>query len=526
MPTGSSTGSRDCHLRPRLIASLAMLLALFTAGIPAADAHEVTLADGTTLEGEVTEQTDAEVVIETTFDGTKRVPRVQVLKVDLVPKPLRQQLRERADASKDSVRDLWKFHRWAKKAGFEKELELILQRIVELSPKNSKARKLLGHIKTEDGRWMSPAELEAERLAKEEAEMKAKGLVRYQGKWVTPEDKEAMERGLMKDGDAWVTEEQYYTRRGMRKVGGEWVKVGEKEGDAYLRQIISNTRLGLKYTWSPACDVYSEMGDEVDQRVAENVGKAMRIFLGLMNATSEDYPQGAKHRLRLVLFKKQPGYRKFAGWFEKDAKVTALIDNWANQVIRMKSWWWVQPTPTVSAYRFPDTDKTFVSNVVHNAAMMFLTKYKFNGKMPAVWLREGLAYYLEMEAMGYSLSFSLGKGGTASQGTEGPSWADSAQWKTLLAKDVTANVDVPLRRLVKYPFSNFGFQELVKSWSVIDYLARLDPKKFKDFIDRSKRRDKTEQLPGELALKGAYGMTYGELDKHWRKYATNGFRIN
>jgi hypothetical protein len=242
-----------------------------------------------------------------------------------------------------------------------------------------------------------------------------------------------------------------------------------------------------------------------------------------LKPTADEYPETLEERVRLALLNKLPGYVRFSKWFAKTYNVEAMSPGWGRAVQRQHGWWHVQDHRWTGNYQFPNIDKTFVSNVVHNTGLILLTRYKANYAFPSVWLMEGFAYYLEMEAIGYSLSFTLGRGGGsggAGEGETGPVWADSAKWRGALTKLVNGGQDPPLRRIARMTLDQFRYVELIKSWSVVECLIRWDAKKFKKFIDLSKDRSKTE----EEALTEAFGVDYRKLDKKWRAYVTAGFR--
>lgn len=498
------------------IATVVLLSLVWAAPV---HAHEVVTNDGTTYEGKILRQDEKEVVIETTFDGMKTLARADVQSVnDRVP-PLREQLKFRAAQAED-VKGRWDLYAWAKGKGFTEELGYILEAIVDLAPNDRKARKLLGHKKV-DGRWMTP-EQEQRHLAETfEAEQRAKGLVPYEGRWVTPEERDALEKGLKKDGDDWVTEEEWHKRRGEQLVGGKWIKVGFKEGQELAGQALRESRVRLAYEWSAHFDALAEVDPSLAKRILEASEKAYGVMRKTLRPTQDEYPETVEERIKLVLLKKIPGYARFSQWFDKTYKADELVPGWFNAIQRQHSWWWVQDMRWAAAYQFPNTDKTFVSNVVHSAGLVLLTRYKANYQFPSVWLREGFAYYLEMEALGYSLSFSLGKGGSASVGVKGPVWADSDQWRAALKKLVSEGQDPPLRRLARMTVDQFGYQELVKSWSVVEFLVRKDPVLFKKFVDISKDRSKSE----EDAAQAAYGKGYRELDTDWRAYVEANFTV-
>jgi hypothetical protein len=505
----------------RLAFPLLAVLLLLTCAAPAR-AHVVTMKDGTRYEGKVIRQDDAQVVIETTFDGVKTLARADVASVDLGVAPLRVQLKQRADLAKD-VRSRWALYQWAKQKGFGKELRWILQAILDLSPQNGRAHKLLGDHKVE-GRWMSPEEEAAWRKRKLEAAQRAKGLVPYKGGWVTPAERDAREKGLRKDGDEWVTEAEWHRRRGETLVDGTWVRLGFKEGQALCARVVREARLNLSYHWSPHFDALAEVNPQITQHVLDACEKGWRAMRKVLVPSDDDYPATVDERIHLVLLVKLPSFVRFANWFDKAYDVQSLAPGWASAVQRQHGWWWIQDVRASAVYQFPNPEKTFVSNVLHNVGLILLTRYRANFREPSVWLREGFAYLLELRAIGYSASFTLGRGGGsggAAQGTSGPIWTHSEKWHEALAALVGEGQDPPLKRLARMTVDQFRYVELVKSWSVVEFLVRWDKARFKRFVDLAKDRSKEE----EDALKEAYGVGYRQLDTRWRAYVGNGFKV-
>jgi hypothetical protein len=234
--------------------------------------------------------------------------------------------------------------------------------------------------------------------------------------------------------------------------------------------------------------------------------------------TERAWPQSIQERLRLVLVDKLPGYARFATWFDQQEKASELVPGWGRAVQRQHAWWWADPRPTASVYRFPNTDRTFISNVVHNAGLLMLTRYRFNYRFPRTWFLEGFAYWLELETLGYSDSFTLGRGGTGGSAGTQPLWADSDKWRDGLRSLVGEGQDPPLRRIARMDADQMGYVELVKSWSVVEMLIGWDADRFKRFVDLVKARELEED-----ALKEAYGVDYRGLDARWRDYVTSGF---
>ena len=81
-----------------------------------------------------------------------------------------------------------------------------------------------------------------------------------------------------------------------------------------------------------------------------------------------------------------PAYsRGFAAIYETIAIDTGvvLVPGFVRAIQRQHSWWWVQDLRWAAAYQFPNTDKTFVSNVVHNAGLILLEAVGFGAEVMA-----------------------------------------------------------------------------------------------------------------------------------------------
>jgi hypothetical protein len=497
----------------------AALCALFLSGAASpALAHVVTTKDGKTYEGKVVEQDDAKVVVETTFDGVKELARADVVKIDTTVPPLREQLAFRLGDAKEDAKALLEVADWAKRNKFGKpDLDPIYERVVAADPANARARKALGHVKV-GAVWMTPAEKAAADAAAEEAAQRAKGLVPHEGRWVTPQEKDALEKGLVRDGEEWVTEEEYHRRRGEQRVDGQWIKVGEKEAKARAAAWTKATSVTIQSLWAPHVDLFHELEPEQAKTVLEAAEKTVVAFRKLVQPEPGD--RIADLRLPVVCFVKAPAYARFAQVFSDENRITFIPgqENFPEQAKRQPGFWNVQP-PLSGHYLFPNTVQRLASGVSHNVTPILLTLWK-RPQFPSVWLREGLAYVLEMQAIGRSETYTVGKGGGMGGG-DPASWVDSAKWKETLGAAVRAGQDAPIPRLSKMGMDQMSYPELVKSWSVVDYLVQSDPAKFRAFLVASKKRDH----PEEEAFREAYGHDFRALETKWRAFVDAGFKV-
>jgi hypothetical protein len=507
-------------IEPMPAASRRIALALLVAALAGAPAGAdvITLKDGSTLEGEIVSKDDSTVVVETTFDGRKEVLAAQVKSIDTSSPPLRKQLAFRLERAAD-VPSLVALADWAKGKGFRPELEAIWQKVLALDPAHVRAHKALGHVLV-GKRWLTPEEkAEADRAAAEAAN-RAKGLVPHEGRWVTPAEKEALEKGLVKDGDDWITEDELHRRRGETKVDGTWIRVGDAEAKARGAALSKEMGLTLKVEWAPHVDLFHELEPADAAEMLSAAEKTARAFDRLMKPGPEDRLDGV--RVALHVFQKAPTYARFCEAFAKEAQVAEIgpaFAGWAKQAGRVPGFLWPKPGPTIGVHVFPFRPEDVASRVAHMTAQGLLGRYRHDyRRMASPWLSEGFAYVLELEARGTTSTYTSGRAGIAGGGDPGP-WMDVKRWKDALKVAVAASQDTPAPRLFTATEDQIQLPDLVKSWSLVDHLIRLDRAKWKLFVDRSKERETTD----EDALRAAYGIDARALESRWRAWVEKGF---
>jgi hypothetical protein len=143
----------------------------------------IELANGGRIEGRVTDApSDRNMhVIELTAGGRLTLPRSQVARIDSTSEAEREYT-ELARTSPDTVDAHWKLAEWCRAHKLRDLSQQHLARILELEPNHGEARSLLG-FRNQGGQWMTRDEL-----------MAARGLVKYDGKYVTRQHIELSER--------------------------------------------------------------------------------------------------------------------------------------------------------------------------------------------------------------------------------------------------------------------------------------------------------------------------------------------
>lgn len=177
-------------------ASLALVpaLALVLAVAPAR-ADVVTLTSGGRVTGKIIEDSETQVRIKTDKGPILTIPRDEVDSITR-EKPEDTYARRAKGVKDDDVKGLLALAQVAKDLGLASRAEENWEKVLKVEPKNVDALVALGFEKVGD-KWLRGDDLK-----------KAKGLVEYQGRWISAEDKQCLEQGLVKRGDRWLTREE------------------------------------------------------------------------------------------------------------------------------------------------------------------------------------------------------------------------------------------------------------------------------------------------------------------------------
>jgi hypothetical protein len=147
-------------------------------------ADKVTLKDGRTLDGRITLQTDKEISIEISRGDMKvtlHYPREEVTRIEYGSSPaeaLSREYEEALAATDAGSADAWcRLGEWCSKRLLDKNARTAYEKAIALDPGHEFARRALGYSLYE-GKWLLRDEI-----------MLAKGFVRFEGDWVTPDEK-------------------------------------------------------------------------------------------------------------------------------------------------------------------------------------------------------------------------------------------------------------------------------------------------------------------------------------------------
>ncbi len=141
------------------------------------------------------------------------------------------------EAKKEAVDEsdaaaLFELANWANDNGLRTDYKRMLRKVIKVDKNHKEAREALGYVFYED-RWVTQREKERLERKKEEEEMLAKGLRKWQGEWYPAAEVEMFEKGLFPveiDGQTkWVSErEKNHIEAGHVLHNNLWVPAADK----------------------------------------------------------------------------------------------------------------------------------------------------------------------------------------------------------------------------------------------------------------------------------------------------------
>ncbi len=149
-----------------------------TASAATARADIIHMKDGSRVEGRVLDDAGAEIILEVNAAVTLRIPKTDVARVERMPTPREDFEARLAATEKWDVKALEALAHFCQDAGLDAEQRRVWEHILAADPDHAQARVGLDYRKDGD-RWVT-----------EEEWRSARGQVRYKGKWMLAEEAE------------------------------------------------------------------------------------------------------------------------------------------------------------------------------------------------------------------------------------------------------------------------------------------------------------------------------------------------
>ncbi|HKS17345.1 MAG TPA: hypothetical protein VJU16_08535 [Planctomycetota bacterium] len=156
--------------------------------------------------------------------------------------------------------------------------------------------------------------------------------------------------------------------------------------------------------------------------------------------------------------------------------------------------------------------------VVHMTAQI-LIDHMVGGRRH--WMTEGMAYHFTKNILGTALNGCVNLAGTGADKTSGRDYSNADDWPLVIRTWIREGKDPVMLEVFKCrELAEFSSEEVVKSWSMIDFLITEHREKFMTYMSKIRGQKEDED---EKALMEVFGWTLDDFDLRWKTYARSSY---
>jgi tetratricopeptide (TPR) repeat protein len=353
-----------------------------------------------------------------------------------------------------------------------------LEKAIAINPEHEPARKLLGYEKV-DGKWYRGDEL-----------LVAKGMVQYQGKWVTKEFKENSEKGMVLRQGKWMTEEEWNKSRGYVKYHGTWIPQSRlKSIQARLQKV--RERIKLASDWKNAWQNKTEhflITSNVSPQSVEEIGKAMEMCYVELAKIFE-----AKANLKAIAVDVFATQNQFIEYTARAMSSFPITPNTLG--------YFYSSGPGIRCFYPGDLDRT-LSTLFHECTHLVIDQTC--GQAPT-WFNEGMAVFFE----------------SAERGEKGMKLQTIPFHRLWHLQLMLKEGELSLNALCRNPGGKAYTGECYpQGWSLVYYLFYAEKGRYRNLLqayyNQLTKRGLNED--GVEGFKKGFGVEPDQLAPAWRKY--------
>ncbi len=486
------------------------------------------MKDGRKVDGVVLEETKTLVKIKTRL-GVLEFKRSDIERIERKKSKV-QEFDERW-AKAESAADFHALGLWAEGEKMRKEAKRSMRKAVEVDPMHESANVWLGNV-LYDGRWVTPEE--RERLVEEAdvADRRARGLVKYGDRWVTPEEKANLDAGLVLHDGEWMTFEAAQRAKGLEEVDGRWIERTEALALQHMAKAEELAGVAFEHVVTAGALIAGRFDIDVLREVAEGLTKGREWFDEEFGVEPGLELLGDRRAEFYVFDTNSAPYEDTVAYFA--GLTTTLPEGWSPIAKKSYGFFWTDPYPMSSARQFHRGQREVVGHCYHHWGHMLLGRLAYDGRLLPPWYEESFASLVEFKIHGQNRVFCRARTtvgtGTVSTGNRryvDPAMVRDGDWRQALKTAIREKQVLTIDKLYQLDFSDLEVIDIATGMGLLEWIdAQGDdalrkfhttlrykaPKAPKRLLETGNER----QALNDLAFQNATGMTWREADRAWQ----------
>ena len=515
-----------------------------------ARADVLTTKDGRRMEGKVISETPSAVRFRTGA-GEVEIPRAQIESL-VTGKTKDEELSEKEKAAK-TADEMFQVARWAGEKSLKSQEKRLMKRVLELEAEHAGANQFFGRVLWK-GDWLEVPERDRRAREEEEATMLARGLVRFQDRWVTSEEHVHLAQGEELIGGVWMSFADAQRTRGLEEHDGKWLPRAEAfaRNDVAAAAKVANQPGNL--VLGPDAIVAGPQDEEMLLGILDGLAKGRGWFDSTFQSPAGLELFGGR-LAEFYLFESDDAYLATIPHFGSLTKTVSAA--WAESVKKTYGFLWWDPYPLSSARRWKRDEKDVVGHCFHHWGHLLLNRLGYDGRLLPPWFDEGLASILEHRIHGRNDVFcrgsrkndprptgpstgggnpppkpgtKVGKGGASTRAIApfDPKAMQDGAWLAALQAGLG---QVPqFDDLASLQFGELETADIASAMAIVQWLETRGPGSLRRFHDELRKRappqpqrvlDSTALRIAcyEAAFRAAAGVGIKEADQAWRAWA-------
>jgi hypothetical protein len=368
--------------------------------------------------------------------------------------------------------------RWAEAQKLKSHAKSAFKRAVALDPAHEGANLALGLVKYQN-RWLTPEERDRQAAADLEAEKLAQGLVKYDGRWVTREEQEKLAQGLVLLDGKWVQREVALRAQGLEVFEGRWLPRAEALARADLSDAERVAGVKLESVWTADFFVAGPWPQAFLTRISEALVRGRGVFDASFAAEGGLALLGGRMAEFYCFARDDRPYVDSVAHF--GSLSPSLPSGWAEATTRAHGFYWFVPYALSSARVGYREDGELVGHSLHHWGHLLVNRDGQDGKLLPPWYDEALACWLEFRVLGSNVVACRGKREPREAETTTASQLASAglfdwtsfrrgAWRASLAGALERNAVPSLEKLTVAEFSDLGLVELATGMAILEWI--------------------------------------------------------